>query len=267
MNIRTRRMCKDKERNDDKPAEVLNYSYTASTDVGLVRTANEDVFLHESTVNGELFVVCDGMGGHSRGKLAAKTAAKQVHALLETQFFEDIFFGLKTAIIFANQEIASLNHNKIEFKRMGTTVVSALIRNSHFYFAHVGDSRIYLLRQGTLYPLTRDHTYVQQLVDAGIISANEALSHPQRNQLTQAVGIQYEVQPTVATTPVECVPNDLFLLCTDGVTDMVSDEQIQAILADTTLELLEVNEALIELAKENGGEDNLTSMLIRINTP
>ncbi len=260
-------MYDDSELSSDNEIEVLNYSHVACTDVGLVRSINEDIFLNASTGNGELFVVCDGMGGHSRGKLAAKTAAELVHSVMKSQFFENITFGLKTSIIHANQEIANLNHNKIEFKRMGTTVVAAIIRNKFLHFAHVGDSRLYLLRNGQLMQLTQDHTYVQQLVDGGIITKEEARSHPQRNHLTQAVGIYYEIKPTISETPIECHPDDLFLLCTDGITEMLQDEEMATILVQNELSLKEKVEQLIETAKNEGGEDNLTAILIRINEP
>ena len=264
VNLSIGLMYSDNQLNDNGQSGMLNYSHVACTDVGLVRTINEDIYLHESTVNGELFIVCDGMGGHSRGRLAAKTASEQIHAIMQQQFFEDVRLSLRTAIAYANQEIANLNHNKIEFKRMGTTVVVALIRGNQLFYAHVGDSRLYLLRESKLYQLTQDHTYVQQLVDGGIITQKEAKNHPKRNQLTQAIGINYEVIPTVSESAIECFPNDLFFICTDGITEMLDDNELLETL-EKELSLKEKAEMLIEVAKEKGGEDNLTAMLIRIN--
>lgn len=245
--------------------QPLSISYVGFSDEGMVRTVNEDVYLVQETKNGNLFALYDGMGGHSRGKVAANTAATHISESLNSKVHENPTFALKTAIIHANQQIANLNHNKIELERMGTTAVTVLLRGRHLYHAHVGDSRLYHLRNRKLCQLTQDHTYVQQLVEGGIISEKEASSHPNRNHLTQAVGVYYDVKPSVSELPIPCVSQDLFLLCSDGLTDLVKDAQIQEIMLSST-SLQEVSEDLIDTAKHAGGEDNITVVLIRINS-
>ena len=140
------------------PDSVASLSFAACTDVGLVRSTNEDAFGWYQTANGPLVIVCDGMGGHSRGKLAARTALGEIRRYVNTEYVDDAKLVLKEAIRHANQVIATMNHNKIEYSRMGTTVVAALWRGSELHYAHVGDSRLYLLREGVLHQLTMDHT-------------------------------------------------------------------------------------------------------------
>jgi protein phosphatase len=204
------------------------------------------------------------LGGHSRGKTASQTAINQIIKLLNQQYFDDASLALKTAILHANQEIASLNHNKLELKRMGTTVVSALYRDGQIHLAHVGDSRIYLLRNGILRQLTHDHTYVQKLVDSQIITPQEAREHPKRSHLTQAVGVYYDTRPELAPHPLACQTGDILLLCTDGLTEMLDETEITETLLHT--EGLQMTaETLVEQAKMAGGQDNITAMLVRIN--
>ena len=226
-----------------------------ATHVGKVRKNNEDAIIF---IEPETFVVADGMGGQAAGEVASQMLidiTKNFLAAVPEPFNEDI---LKKAILKSNAAILREAEKNSNYKGMGTTATILHIYNRRAYFAHVGDSRIYRLRNKNFEQLTQDHSYVEELVRAGEITAEEAKVHPMKNVLTQAVGALEEISVDTASFPVET--GDIFLLCTDGLTNMVDDEKIAEILTISA----NPAEDLITAALDNGGLDNVSVMIVGV---
>ena len=234
--------------------------------VGRVRTANEDCCRFEETVNGDLFVVCDGMGGHVGGAVASSIAVSCIVKYFSESTYEDIPSALKASLDFANKEI--LQHVAMEpsLKGMGTTACILLVRDGNAWIAHVGDSRIYLYTAAdrVLHRITKDHSYVQSLVDAGELDDRAAENHHRKNVILKALGIREILTLDVDRSPVMPSRGDVFLLCSDGLSGMMDDDELESVLqADMTL--AEKLETLINSANAEGkGKDNITAQLIRI---
>ena len=241
--------------------------------IGNVRKAQEDSHdMKVMTPNGDLFVVCDGMGGHVGGAKASSIAVSSIIEYLNKEKYNNIPQALSDAIQFANMQIIGFASANPEFKGMGTTACILLLTEKEAYIAHVGDSRIYLYlgNEKELHRVTKDHSYVQTLVDEGQISDDEAEHHPNKNRILKALGIRPEMTPTVNV--VHPKNGDIFLICTDGLNGMICDNTIeQAMKQDTPLEAR--GELLINLAMQGepgypGGQDNCTLELIKIdNSP
>jgi len=225
------------------------------THVGFHRELNEDTYYGDAGLG--LWLVADGMGGHAHGELAS--------ALAREAIVREIRRGaeLEPAIRTADRSIQQISCQRTDSHPMGTTVVAAVIRDQRFQIAWVGDSRGYLYRAGRLTRLSRDHTYIQALIQQGIISRAQARRHPQRNVVTQALGVTASEQLTVDTLSGEFTPGSQLLLCSDGLTEEVRDAQIAGILANTTWSAQECVDALVAAALDNGGSDNITVVLIR----
>jgi PPM family protein phosphatase len=228
------------------------------TDVGRTRAGNEDALLIDDGV----FAVADGMGGHLAGEVASETALEPIRELAG-RVFDDAgkaVTALRAAVVAANETVSDLAEREPAYHGMGTTLTAALVEGRRLHLAHVGDSRAYLLRDGSFSQLTDDHTLVQHLIDEGQLTREEAARHPQRSIITRAIGVSREVE--VDSMSLELVAGDQLLLCSDGLTGVVSDEQIA-----TTLEQLDDADAavqrLIELANDAGGPDNITVLLLR----
>jgi serine/threonine protein phosphatase PrpC len=236
------------------------------TDVGLVRKVNEDNCFHLETINGYLFVVCDGIGGHVGGATASSIAVTSMVNFFSKEKYSNLKEALTDAIVFSNREILNVVAEKPELKGMGTTICVALINDDKVWFAHVGDSRIYLYnnQMQQLHRLTKDHSVVQALVDKGEITDAEAETHPQRNRILKALGIKNEIHPDVCNMPLLPANGDIILLCTDGLTSMVSDNVLQHVLKQD-LPLQEKGKRLRHLANEAGGNDNITLQLMKIS--
>lgn len=243
------------------------------TDVGRKRRHNEDAYLLD--VERGLFVVADGMGGHAAGEVASRITVEAIQeylALRDDEGESTWPFGfnsrysmegnlLSTAIKKANERVIRAVQNRPELKGMGTTVVAALFDAERATLVHVGDSRCYLFRRGDLRRLTDDHSWVQEQVNAGILTPEEATSHPLKNVVTRALGGSLNVLPDLLEVPFEA--GDSFLLCSDGLTGMMADDEISAILALEGLAEPRVR-ALVDLANDRGGVDNITVLLIDI---
>ena len=241
----------------------MKFIYKAHTDKGAVRKANEDNFGVEiDTVNGSLFVVCDGMGGHVGGAMASSIAVKSILDFFKLEFHENPFIALDNAFQFANTQIFAKTMEDPSLKGMGTTGVILLIRDENIYVGHVGDSRIYIKSRSELSRLTKDHSYVQQLVDQDIIKDEDAESHPQKNQILKALGHSEEVKPTICDKAIKAKKDDLFLLCSDGQCGMVRDKDMEELIEGNNLEASVEN--LFNVAMENGGTDNITNILIKV---
>lgn len=227
-----------------------------ATHVGKVRRNNEDSLI---VIEPSTFVVADGMGGASAGEVASQMLVEVVKIVLENvpaPWDEKI---LARAIIVANEKILETARQNDDYRGMGTTATILSLNEAQGYFAHVGDSRIYLLRDNQLQQLTEDHSYVETLVRRGELTAEEARVHPMKNVLMQAVGAIKELYVDAGNFAVQS--GDKFLLCTDGLTNMVDDANITKILQTAS----NPADALIEAALEAGGKDNVTVIVAGVD--
>jgi len=227
------------------------------SDVGIRRSSNEDALLLRETV----FAVADGMGGHLAGEVASAAALEPIEAL-DGQVFAsstDAATALANAVTSANTHVMSLAAKNPQFRGMGTTLTAVLAEGARLHVAHVGDSRAYLLRNDTLSQLTIDHTLVQQLIDDGKITEEEAAKHPQRSVITRALGIAPAVE--VDTLTVTLAPDDTVLLCSDGLTGVVDDDTIVRTLMSAATPSQAID-TLIAKANANGGPDNVTVLVL-----
>lgn len=245
--------------------------------IGNVREAQEDC--HDvalGTPNGDVFVVCDGMGGHVGGAKASSLAVECILTYLKQEAYPDPIEALDRALQFANIQILGFASSNPSYKGMGTTACILLIQNNEAYIAHVGDSRIYLYlgKEQQLHRLTKDHSYVQTLVDAGTITDEEAEHHPNKNRILKALGVSPDLSPTFNTNrlPIHPKNGDIFLICTDGLSGMIPDRTIEQVLQQD-IPLQEKGEMLVGLAMQGetvqpGGQDNCTVELIQVdNSP
>ena len=195
------------------------------TDVGRVRKANEDCMDWFDCATGRVVVVCDGMGGHVGGQVASQTAIKAIRDFLTVNTFDSPDEAITNAIITANQAILQEAQKRPELAGMGSTCVMLVIKNGVVYYGHVGDSRIYFVANHRIVQLTKDQSYVQTLVDAGVISQSEAEHHPRKNEITNALGLKGMTPPIVCETPVLPEAGNCFVLCSDGLSGMISDSK------------------------------------------
>lgn len=237
----------------------------SETNVGNKRPANEDFLGYSDTPNGLIYIVCDGMGGHVGGATASQLAVKSIIDFFSEKPYENIYVALSEAIVFANQEILKKAANEPELKGMGTTCTVLVAREPEIFIAHVGDSRIYLQSGDNLFRLTKDHSFVQDLVDQGVISDDEAESHPRKNQILKALGINQNLEPTVHSAPIHPSSGDKFLLCSDGLNGEINDEKIKNIF-NSSNDINSVGTELIKAALNAGGKDNVTIEIIEVLT-
>ncbi|MDE6697183.1 MAG: Stp1/IreP family PP2C-type Ser/Thr phosphatase [Muribaculaceae bacterium] len=236
--------------------------------IGNVRTAQEDSHdIAALTPNGDVFVVCDGMGGHVGGKQASFIAVKSIIEYLKKERYSEPVLALNNALQFANMQILGYASEHPELRGMGTTACIVLLQESEAYIAHVGDSRIYLYlgKEKQLHRITKDHSFVQTLVDAGQITDEEAEHHPNKNRILKALGIKPDLVPSF--DKVQPKNGDIFLICSDGLSGMISDSIIRDVMMQNR-SIEGKGETLINLALECGGVDNITVELVQIvNSP
>ncbi|MBJ7900991.1 MAG: SpoIIE family protein phosphatase [Cyanobacteria bacterium RI_101] len=244
----------------DVNSPPLNRQYTGQTDPGLVRSVNQDSFYLDPEAR--FFIVADGMGGHAGGQEASAIAAKLIAAHLEAYWDSETPSPqlLQEALIAANKGILEDQTEHPERRDMGTTAVIISFRGDGVWRAHVGDSRLYRLRGQTLEQITEDHTWVSRALKMGDIEPEQARIHPWRHVLFQCLGRQD--LNYIDVEPLEAEPGDIFLMCSDGLTEEVSDDIIQEVLmSDLSCEEKALN--LITEAKEAGGSDNITIVLVQ----
>jgi serine/threonine protein phosphatase PrpC len=231
---------------------------SARTNTGRKRRRNEDAFVCEPP----LFAVADGMGGAQAGEVASRLAAESVREddRGELSSIERVAEVIREA----NRRVYAYSSENMSARGMGTTMTVALAESGRVTIGHVGDSRAYVLRDGRLSQLTQDHSLVAELVRSGRLSPDEAGSHPQRSVITRALGTDSEVDIDVFSFRAE--KEDLFLLCSDGLTSMVADTDIERILAATRTDLDTATKKLIEAANRAGGEDNITVVLFELES-
>ena len=249
----------------------MEFEVFARTDTGPVRENNEDNMLLDHEIG--LFVVADGMGGHASGEVASEIAVNTIKDVLlggqdpdetrlsrlldeEESIRERLRYGMNQASIRIRQSVAQ----NPEHRGMGTTLTVLLLENDVAHFCHVGDSRLYLYRAGNLRRLTRDHTVVQNELDAGRLSPELARIVPHKHILTQSIGSHGTVDPDTATRHVE--EDDIFMLCSDGLTEPLDDSALTNIFQKTPFE--DLVDELLQQAIDNGSEDNITIVVVKI---
>ncbi len=251
----------------------MKLSYKAVTDVGRKRKGNEDSLFVNPEQN--LFVVADGMGGHAAGEVASKVAVDSINEFVcLTGGDEEITwpFGLdenisydgnrlKTAVRYANRKVLEAMKEKTEYEGMATTVAAVLVDGDTANLAHVGDSRIYLFREGALTQLTSDHSWVNEQLQSGIISVDQARTHPLRNVVTRALGGKPDLQVDMQFQRMKT--GDILMLCSDGLTTMVPDDDIAKSVAAADGDVEKAAKGLVTEANARGGEDNITVLLIQ----
>jgi len=247
-------------------ANGLKLAIYGVSDVGLNREHNEDSISWD--INLGLIMLADGMGGHNAGEVASELAVTAIRdALLDVLTPEIVNSkiikcdeALREAVIYANEEIHEQANRQAECAGMGTTVVITLFHDDKVTYAHVGDSRIYRLRRGEFRQMTQDHSLVQEMIDNGYLSQEEAMISSSRNLITRALGIAPEIEVDVTTEELD--EDDVYLLCSDGLSDLVSEKDMAAILIDQRHNLGVASQQLVDAANERGGTDNISVILV-----
>jgi len=242
------------------------------TDVGLMRDHNEDAIGCDENIG--LAVLADGMGGHRGGEMASaitvstvlENVTEKIKKIKPGEADEETGYSLESlavheAVALANKNVHDSSEANAQYRGMGTTVVVTLFYDNRFTVAHVGDSRLYRLRDAELEQITRDHSLMQELIDRGFYTPEQARNSLNKNLVTRAIGIdenvQIDVQEDIAMV------DDIYLLCSDGVTDMIEDELIKTAMLDNEDDLKKTASEIIRLANEHGGKDNISALLVK----
>lgn len=236
------------------------------TDTGREREENQDsiVYIRDERNDCHLLVVADGLGGGSCGQLASQIAAQTIRQ----SFFMTagsnwpINNRLELAISEANRLILHRAGRNRKCKGMGSTCAVLVLADEFAYLGHLGDSRIYHMRENRITQLTRDHSITQRMLDDGLITPDEAAVHPERDRLDRALGMRADIKSDIRQTPIPLCENDFFILCTDGLTSLLRDEEIYRIVSEAPADL--ACEALVDVANHRGGHDNITIAVVRI---
>lgn len=237
----------------------------ASSDIGKAREINQDYYsIPKPEDNLQLFILADGMGGYNGGEVASSLATTSAKSYIENNFDkiekskEAILELIKNAIEYANMVVFEKSKQEPNLEGMGTTLDICFIYNNKVYVGHVGDSRVYRIRGEVIRKLTKDHSYVQQLVEDGKITREEAEHHPKKNMLLKALGCTAYVEPDLRARNME--NGDILLMCSDGLTNMVEEKQIYRVVKENPETATKV---LVDLANEAGGYDNITVVIIK----
>lgn len=232
------------------------------TDTGVLRSMNQDYYFSSDTPIGNLpnlYIVCDGMGGHKAGEYASRYTVERMVAHVSRSRLENPVRILRDAIQKANEILVIESKEDEEKQGMGTTVVAATIIDHRLYVANVGDSRLYVIGE-KIEQITKDHSYVEEMVRLGKVERDEARTHEKKNVITRAVGAMEEIK--IDIFEVDLKDKDVVLLCTDGLTNMVTDEKIfQIVLSSIHTE--RIAQLLVEEANKNGGKDNITAVVLK----
>ncbi|MBI1398130.1 MAG: Stp1/IreP family PP2C-type Ser/Thr phosphatase [Betaproteobacteria bacterium] len=248
--------------------------FASATHTGMVRSHNEDAISTDSSIG--LAVLADGMGGYNAGEVASGIAVALItsemrqaitktglHSLGQEDGDAQTVRLLKGIVAKTNTSIFESANSQPQYAGMGTTLVVALFRDNRISVAHIGDSRLYRLRNEKLDQITRDHSLLQEQIDSGMLSKEAARRSQNKNLVTRALGIEPEVEAEIHTYDVE--PGDIFLLCSDGLNDMVEDEDIELTLNAMGSNLPLAANQLVQMANDNGGRDNVSVVLVKVN--
>lgn len=232
------------------------------TDTGVLRTMNQDYCFSSDTPIGNLpnlYIVCDGMGGHKAGEYASRYTSQRIVAHVSRSRSENPVRILRDAIQKANEILVIESREDLEKQGMGTTVVAATIIDHRMYVANVGDSRLYVIGD-TIEQITKDHSYVEEMVRMGKVDREDARTHEKKNVITRAVGVTDKVRADIFE--IDLNENDTVLLCTDGLSNMVTDERIFEIVT-SSVHSEEIARKLVDEANRNGGQDNITALVLK----
>ena len=238
--------------------------YAARTDVGMIRSGNEDNFTVDVNERRGLFIVADGMGGHAAGEVASEMAVQIVQrelAPVRSLDGDDAVQTVAAALRKANRAIHDRTLTEVDKQGMGTTASVLLLEGTRYVIGQIGDSRIYLLRDGQFSQVTKDHSYVQEQVDAGFLTPEQARYHPYSNVITRCVGASPDVEPDIYRGEVRV--GDLFLVASDGLTGMVDDRRLAQLLGSRADPERKV-QSLISEANGRGGLDNITAIIVHV---
>lgn len=241
------------------------YIIANRTDTGRAREHNEDSMVTFDSPNGRVVAVCDGMGGQAAGDVASRLACNIIADILTNNTFSSPTEAITRAVLAANQGILHRASQNPELEGMGATCVIVIIKDGLVYYGWVGDSRIYYIANGSISQISRDQSYVQQLVDAGQITAAEAETHPQKNEITNALGVAGMTPPELCASPISPAPGSMILLCSDGLSGMVNNQTILSIADDASLSPQQKVDRMVDTANANGGLDNITVQLIQFS--
>jgi PPM family protein phosphatase len=248
---------------------LKNIIYGNYSDIGMVRTENQDSYgvfpdgdNEAGTAKGQLFVIADGMGGHRGGKQASSIAVKTVDEIYFSSSDNDVKENLLRAIREANNRINEYTIDHPDLIGMGTTCIAMVVTNQRGYIAHVGDSRVYHITGKSITQLTKDHSKVAEMERRGLITADEARHHPERSQLYRALGTRSTVEVDMIED-IDLGANEYFVMCTDGLFNNVEKEEIRDIVLSNAPP--EAAQALVQLANQRGGQDNITVQVIQIS--
>lgn len=254
--------------------------FFGKSDTGIKRQENQDSFVTEQLYeNAVLCLVCDGMGGANGGKTASSTACREFVNHVKKKFSDvkqqdqlrfdgknsEVEKLLKKAVTLTNTTVFKMASKDKELAGMGTTLVAALVSDNRLYVTNIGDSRLYFVKEDEITQFTRDHSYVQTLIDLGQITPEEATKNPHKNIITKAIGTQKKTEPDVFFKDLSEDNIEYLLLCSDGLTNFVESSVIHSIIKESD-DLEKACTALIDKANENGGGDNITTVLIKLDT-
>ena len=237
-----------------------------NTNIGRVRKNNEDAYGIYPDLS--LFIVADGLGGHAGGEVASRLAVETIKdGLVSTESYRpsvEIKDRIIEAIRGANDRIIQQANIMYDLKGMGTTVVVVKLEEDNAMIAHVGDSRMYLIRKNKITQITKDHTVVEEYIRLGLLTLQEALYHPNRHMLSRALGVSYDIDVDVAD--IQIAEGDIIILCTDGLTNMLSEKEILSAITELMPSPEKITDRLITLANNHGGIDNITVITICVDS-
>jgi len=249
---------------DKLHSSKLHIEWQALSDVGRIRQNNQDFLGTHESKEGDfsLFVVADGMGGHAAGEIASKMAVESVIDEFVSHAAEHDGPRLAASIEKANTRICDAAKSDPSYQGMGTTCVALVMRSATATIAHVGDSRAYLLRDSRITQMTRDHSPIWEMMEKGEITREEARIHPSRNMISRSLGIKTNVSVELNPNPIAVCSDDIFLLCSDGLTSRLDDSEILRIVLDSA-SLKDGCKELIRCANDRGGDDNISVILVK----
>ncbi len=249
--------------NNQSIGEKMKYTHVSVSETGLRRNDNEDSFGVFELDDGLLTVLCDGLGGNRAGEVASSLSVETIYNSFSRSDKPDYLERIKDAILDANKMIMEESSSTPAFKGMATTVEVLFLNSSTAYWGHIGDSRIYKLMNNKIKQLTKDHSLVQRLVDEGYLTLKEAENHPNRNIIMKALGDSTDVEADLSKARILPKEKLKFFICSDGVTCVVNDEELEEIIGNTDADL--ISEKLSKLIEDRGAPDNYTFVLITRN--
>lgn len=242
---------------------MKNFLIAKATDVGVARQVNEDSMTVFESPNGQVLAVCDGMGGQAAGDVASQLAVSIIENILTDNTFTSPDDAIRRSILAANQGVLNRTASSPELAGMGSTCVMLIVKDGQVHCGWVGDSRAYYVANHRMRQISHDQSYVQMLVDGGLITKEDAANHPQRNEITNCIGLEGMTEPETIASPIVPESGSIFMLCSDGLSCMVAEDEMERLLLDKSLSLQEKADKLITLANEAGGLDNITVILMQ----